>query len=342
MRRGFIKGALCGALAMLLVIGLGEFLFLDKNGTVIDAATKLKLESIQSVINREFFYKDDIDEDLMREYAIKGYVDGLGDPYSVYYNVEETKELLETTSGEFTGIGVSITQDPETKYVKIVNVYKDSPGEKAGLLADDIIYKVDGEDVTTLDIDQVASKIRGEEGTSVEIVVFRGANYEEFATSATRARIEIQSVEYEMKEDNIGYIAISAFAQSDDSVLFVSSHHLLHTLLFMFFFILLLLFRGEILQFTKSRAVAEVIGELPTAVDGDHIADGQRISTIVGRVIEIKFLIDLFKGTVYISDYRRQLTDVDQVIILDLRNNVMFDMPVMVHKPSFIACIIIF
>ena len=211
MRRGFIKGALCGALAMLLVVGLGEFLFLDKNGTVIDTATKLKLESIQAVINREFFYKDNIDEDLMREYAIKGYVDGLGDPYSVYYNVEETKELLETTSGEFTGIGVSITQDPETKYVKIVNVYKDSPGEKAGLLADDIIYKVDGEDVTSLDIDQVASKIRGEEGTSVEIVVFRGANYEEFATSATRARIEIQSVEYEMKEDNIGYIAISAF-----------------------------------------------------------------------------------------------------------------------------------
>ena len=211
MRRGFIKGALCGALAMLLVVGLGEFLFLDKNGTVIDTATKLKLESIQAVINREFFYKDNIDEDLMREYAIKGYVDGLGDPYSVYYNVEETKELLETTSGEFTGIGVSITQDPETKYVKIVNVYKDSPGEKAGLLADDIIYKVDGEDVTSLDIDQVASKIRGEEGTSVEIVVFRGANYEEFATSATRARIEIQSVEYEMKEDNIGYIAVSAF-----------------------------------------------------------------------------------------------------------------------------------
>lgn len=215
MRKGFIKGALFGALTMLFVIVLGllagGYFLLVKDGEVINTETKIKLESIQNMIGREFLYEDDIDEEVLRESLIKGYVDGLGDPYSVYYNEEETLELLETTSGEFTGIGVAITQDPVTNYVEIVNVYEGSPGEAAGLLPGDIFYKVDGEDITSLDIDQVVSKLRGEEGTTVDIVVIRGTSYEEFETTATRAVIEVISVEYEMKQDNIGYIDVSAF-----------------------------------------------------------------------------------------------------------------------------------
>ena len=215
MRKGFIKGALCGALTMLLVVVLGllagGYILLVKDGEVIDTDTKIKLESIQNIINREFLYEDDIDEELMREYVVKGYVEGLGDKYSVYYNEEETIDLLETTSGEFVGIGVVITQDPDTNYVEIVNVYEDSPGEEAGLLAGDIFYKIDGEDVLSLDIDQVVSKIRGEEGTKVDITVVRGSDFKEFETTAIRAVIEVTSVTYEMKNDSIGYMEISAF-----------------------------------------------------------------------------------------------------------------------------------
>lgn len=215
MRKGFIKGALLGALATLLVtvslVLAGVYFFFVKDGTVIDVETKLKLEAVQNMIEREFLYEEDIDEDLMRENVIKGYVSALGDPYSVYYNVEETLDLLQSTSGEFTGIGVVITQDPETKYVKIINVYPNSPGEAAGLQADDIFYKVNGEDITSLDIDQLAAKLRGEKGTKVEISVLRGEGFEEFETSAIRDKIEVISVEHEMKKDRIGYIAISAF-----------------------------------------------------------------------------------------------------------------------------------
>lgn len=214
-RKGFIKGALVGALTMLLIIvmvlGAGGYFLLMKDGQVINNETKIKLEAIQSLIQREFLYEEDIDQELMRENVIKGYVDGLGDPYSVYYNEEETIELMETTSGEFTGIGVVITQDPDTKYTSIVNVYEDSPGEEAGLQSGDIFYKIDDEEVITLDIDQIVSKIRGEEGTDVVITVLRGENFEEFETTATRAVIEVTSIEYEMKEDQIGYIAVSAF-----------------------------------------------------------------------------------------------------------------------------------
>jgi len=214
-RKGFIKGALVGALAMLLIIvvtlGAGGYFLLLKDGKVIDTKTEIKLEAIQNLIQREFFYEGNIDEELMRENIIKGYVDGLGDPYSVYYNEEETQELLETTSGEFTGIGVVITQDPNTGYTSVVNVYKDSPGEAAGLQAGDIFYKVEGEEVLQLDIDQIVSKLRGKEGTKVNFTVLRGNNFDEIEMTATRAVIEITSIEYEMKENQIGYILVSAF-----------------------------------------------------------------------------------------------------------------------------------
>lgn len=214
-RRGFIKGALVGALTMLLIVvvtlGAGGYFLLMKDGSVIDTRTKIKLEAIQNLIQREFLYVEDIEEDLLRENLIKGYVEGLGDPYSVYYNEEETIELFETTSGEFTGIGVVITQDPNTKYTSVVNVYEDSPGEKAGIKAGDIFYKIDGEEVLTLDIDQVVSKIRGKEGTDVVITVLRGNDFDEVEMIATRAVIEVTSVVYEMKENQIGYIAVSAF-----------------------------------------------------------------------------------------------------------------------------------
>ncbi len=213
--KGFIKGALVGALSMLLAIvvlaGAGGYFLLLRDGQVINNETKMKLETIQHLIMQRFLYLEDVDQELLRESVIKGYVDGLGDPYSVYYNQEETIELLETTSGEFTGIGTVISQDPETRYTSIVTVYEDSPAEKAGLKAGDIFYKVNGEEIISLDIDQIVSKLRGEEGTDVDITVLRGERFEEYETTATRAVIEVTTITYEMKENNIGYIAVSAF-----------------------------------------------------------------------------------------------------------------------------------
>ena len=216
--KGFIKGALIGALTMLLVVvvalGAGGYFLLFRDGQVINNETKMKLESLQRIISQAFLYEEEIDTELLRESAIKGYVDGLGDPYTVYYNKEETIELLETTNGEFTGIGTAITQDPNTGYTSIVTVYEDSPAEKAGLQAGDIFYKVNGEEVISLDIDQIVSKLRGEEGTDVDITVLRGAQLEEHEVTATREVIIVTSVIYEMKEDQIGYIEVSGFEKA--------------------------------------------------------------------------------------------------------------------------------
>ena len=209
-KKGFFRGALCGALTMLIVVMIFDVLF-NGNQSVLTSSTEKKLSTIYRLINAEFLYTDEMSEEILNEAAIKGYVEGLGDPYSVYYDAEETKSLMESTSGEFGGIGVGLTQNIDTMIISFTNVYEDSPGERAGFKEGDILYKVNGEEVTGQDLDQVVSKIRGEKGTEVELTVLRGEQMEEYTGTAIRDIIEVTTVSSELLEDSIGYIAVSGF-----------------------------------------------------------------------------------------------------------------------------------
>lgn len=217
----FWQGVLCGALAVLIVVtvvgviggkGISK-LAGTKEGSdgIVDAATEEKLETIQSIIEETYLYYDDIDEEALQEAIIDGYVAGLDEPYTVYYNEAETTALFETTSGTFGGIGVQISQDVTSMIMTFTKVFEDCPGEESGFKDGDILYKVDGEDVTGQELDTVVTKIRGEVGSEVEITVLRGDNLEEYTAKVTRALIENDTVTYEMKEDKIGYIYVSGF-----------------------------------------------------------------------------------------------------------------------------------
>lgn len=214
-KNSFWKGALCGALAMLLVVGIaggGYFVYrVSRSDKVITDGTEQKLEMLRELIDEVYLHSDEVSDEELKEFLIKGYVSGLGDPYSVYYDKEETESLFESTEGKFGGIGVSITQDYESGAMTFANVYEEGAGAEAGFQPGDILYKVDGEDVTGQDLNNVVAKIKGEEGTEVEITVLRGENMEEYTATATRKIVEVHTVEHEMKEDGIGYIQITEF-----------------------------------------------------------------------------------------------------------------------------------
>lgn len=209
---GFFKGVLVGALAAFVLVGVvvGGFKILaGTSSDVVSDATLKKLSKIQRIVKEKFLYEED--EDAVQDGILKGYVDGLDDVYSAYYDKEETKALQESTSGEYYGVGAVLSEDATTGIVTIVEVYEDSPAEKAGLKAEDILYKVDDREVTGMDLTKVVSYIKGDEGTDVALTVIRGDEEDEIELTATRAKIEIHTVSYKMLEDKIGYIKVTEF-----------------------------------------------------------------------------------------------------------------------------------
>lgn len=219
--KGFIKGALLGALTVLLIMGcvscgidgfgVGSALrrVTEKSDKPVDESAETKLELLDELVDN--YYMGEKDGDALREGLYKGYIDGLGDPYSVYYDEEETKDMMESFSGEYSGIGAVLTQDRDTGVVTIVQVYPGSPAEEAGIRADDILYRVADEDITGLDLTAVVSRIKGDEGTEVGLTLLRGDTAEEVVVTAVRRKIEVMTVSHEMKEGGIGYIRITEF-----------------------------------------------------------------------------------------------------------------------------------
>lgn len=211
-QKRFWQGALCGALAVLLGLGLvscaGRLPFFGGEEAV-SQETKEKLSGIQALIQKE--YIGEVNEDALQTGICQGYVGALGDPYSAYYDEEQTSALMETTQGEYGGIGVVLTQDLDTGVTTASSVYEDSPAMKAGMKDGDIIYQVEGRDVSGMDLEEISGNIKGEKGTTVEITVLRGEDREEVALTITRDTIQAETVKTRMLEDEIGYLAVSEF-----------------------------------------------------------------------------------------------------------------------------------
>lgn len=212
-KKGFLQGALCGALAMLLVAGLVSCgLKMKDSGSgkdAVDSSTQKKVSELKELIDQN--YMGDVEEKQLEEGIYKGFISGLDDPYSVYYDEEETKSLYETTEGEYQGIGAVLSQNMNTGIITLVQIYDDSPAMKAGLKDNDILYKVNGEEVTGVELTEVVSHIKGGKGTTVEMTVLRGADNEEVTVTATRDTVEAQTVKYRMMDGQIGYVSVSEF-----------------------------------------------------------------------------------------------------------------------------------
>lgn len=159
-----------------------------------------------------YYYVDQpLDDNAMMEGAIRGMIAALNDPHTRYADPAEYQEEVESSAGEYQGIGayVDVTGD----YVKVSSAMPGSPAEEAGLRTGDLVIALNGKDVTGIDPSVVLLDIRGPEGTTVTLTIKRG-DEEPFDVTIERRRIETASVEGEMLDNGIAYIAMSQFGDN--------------------------------------------------------------------------------------------------------------------------------
>ncbi len=166
-------------------------------------------------IKEKYVYKDVKDADLFYG-AIEGLVYSLGDPYSVYMVPKTAEEFAKDLSGEFEGIGAEI--GIKNGQLTVVSPLADSPAEHAGLRAGDKIMAIDKENTFGMDVNMAVSKIRGEAGTEVTLLVTRNGAGKAFDIVIMRAKINVPSVTFEWKGDKIAYIRILQFNEDTDVI----------------------------------------------------------------------------------------------------------------------------
>ena len=212
-KKGFLAGflaaaiLLAGAFGVRYVIGLsgGDY----TGGLVSEEDVQDKLDKINAVISKYYLYEDEIDTEDLVEGIYAGYTASLGDPYTVYYDEESTREFMKSISGEFGGIGATVSKKADEDEILISEVYEESPAEQAGLKEGDVLLQADGHAVSGQDLETVVSWISGEPGTDVELRILRDG--EELDVTVTRDVIETKTVEYEMKKEGIGYSRVEEF-----------------------------------------------------------------------------------------------------------------------------------
>ena len=213
---GFMKGVAAGVFFS-LVFGLSFFAGSrmsqepKSDAVVNDPLTVDKLTYLEKLIDEEFLYEKD--SSRLAEGLYAGLLYGLGDPYAAYYTAEEYAEETKYNDGSFMGVGITITQDAKNSSIVVAEVFEDSPAEEAGVLADDVIREVNGQDAKEMTTSDVVLAIRGSDGEAV-LKVYRPSEDEELTLNIPLRQVEIKSVEYQMLEDGVGYLKIREFSTS--------------------------------------------------------------------------------------------------------------------------------
>ncbi|MDE5898059.1 MAG: S41 family peptidase [Treponemataceae bacterium] len=170
------------------------------------------LNSVFDFVQRN--YVDEIDPKTLYEGAMKGLMNSLGDPYTSYLDTDTIRDLSDTTTGNFGGVGLTISKPIESTpekpaYVEVASPIEDSPGAKAGILAGDCITEINGKPTPEMTMDGVLSLLRGEIGEPVSVTIRRGKNVT-FTVELVRALIEVPTVKFGMI-GRTGYLRIIQF-----------------------------------------------------------------------------------------------------------------------------------
>ncbi len=192
--------------------------FADTNSKTDNKASAFqymkKLNSVFDFVQQN--YVDELDPRILYEGALKGMLDAIGDPYTLYLDTNAMRDLTDTTEGSFGGVGLSISKPVESTpdkpaYVEVSSPIEDTPGAKAGIQAGDYIIAIDGKPTPEMTMNDVLANLRGEIGTPVTVTILRGNNMK-FDVRLVRALIEVPTAKYGMIEGTkIGYVRLIEF-----------------------------------------------------------------------------------------------------------------------------------
>jgi carboxyl-terminal processing protease len=233
-KRGLVLGATAVVLTTVAVTGAG--LRLSQSQAFFQESPKELVDEVWQIINRTYVdgtfnqvdWRATRSEYLEREYAnkeeaykaIREMLEKLGDPYTRFMDPEEFQNMQIDTSGELTGVGIQLAKDEETSELVVVAPIEDTPAFKAGILAKDVIIKIDGKATQGMEVDQAVKLIRGKPGTPITLTVKRGE--QEIDYPLTRERIEIHPVRAHVENTpagQVGYIRLTQFsAQASDEM----------------------------------------------------------------------------------------------------------------------------
>lgn len=218
----FLKGLFCGVFLVLICMA-GCLLHLQWKMTRRAAVStdsektetldmnlsqvKKKTGEIEELINA--YYLDEIDGQKVEDTMYTGMVAGLEDPYSVYYSKEELESMEESISGAYSGIGATLTQDPDTGELSVVSCFDGTPAQESGLQPGDVITGWNGKSVEGMELSELVSKIKTDPEEQLTLEIERDG--ETLEVELTRREVQIPTVEYEMLDNQIGYIRLVEF-----------------------------------------------------------------------------------------------------------------------------------
>jgi carboxyl-terminal processing protease len=226
-KRSLVLGATAVVLTTVAVTGAG--IYLSKSQAFFSESPKELVDEVWQIIDRQYVdatfnqvdWKAVRDKYLKRSYAnqeeaytaIREMLKQLEDPYTRFMDPEEFKNMQIDTSGQLSGVGIQLAQDEETKKLMVIAPIEDTPAFKAGVLAKDVITKIDGKSTQGMDVNDAVKLIRGQEGTPVTLTIQRGNQEKDY--QLTRARIEIRPVRYSLQNTptgKVGYIRLNQFS----------------------------------------------------------------------------------------------------------------------------------
>lgn len=195
-------------------IGVGSTVYADRH-TGVELSQTLPVDEIRQlaqVIDRiKRAYVDEVDDEKLIQDAIDGMLSGL-DPHSAYLTPDDFSDLQEGTTGRFGGLGIEVQM--EEGAVRVVSPIDDTPADRAGVRAGDLITRLDGESVQGMNLNQAVDIMRGEPGTEITLTIRRGTEGTPIEITIERAIIQVTSIRSRMLESGIGMVRISSFQQN--------------------------------------------------------------------------------------------------------------------------------